>query len=367
MTFGAWRSPVAHSAGGRGVAGSNPVAPTIEKAVVFDHGFFCLQDNHQKGLAGEPSGPQIPPTGILRKILSSRYIAIHRKDRNMVYFASMIISERFNNHFLESFSKSRNDYVIFIPMLKSFSIPVFLFFLLLISLASATSVQSQAASEPLGGIPLSANFSLTNEGISIIPAFGLGEPAVLTSFSAGNRFRFEPEFYFSIKGDPWAFLLWLRYDLLQSDRFTLQLGMHPGYTFLKSEGNGDQIVTEVVKILAGELSARYRLTESLDVGVYYLRGGALDGAFPQESHYLSFNSSLPGLNITRNLSLSILPQVYYLKLEDTDGFYAAASAILALDGFPLTLSSVVNKIIESDITGNPDPLWNISLNYSISF
>ena len=29
--FGAWRSPVAHSAGGRGVAGSNPVAPTKTK------------------------------------------------------------------------------------------------------------------------------------------------------------------------------------------------------------------------------------------------------------------------------------------------------------------------------------------------
>ena len=29
MTFGAWRSLVAHTAGGRAVAGSNPVAPTI--------------------------------------------------------------------------------------------------------------------------------------------------------------------------------------------------------------------------------------------------------------------------------------------------------------------------------------------------
>ena len=33
--FGKWRSPVAHSAGGRAVAGSNPVFPTIsEKRVV---------------------------------------------------------------------------------------------------------------------------------------------------------------------------------------------------------------------------------------------------------------------------------------------------------------------------------------------
>lgn len=252
-------------------------------------------------------------------------------------------------------------------MLNSCSTPIFLFFLFSMWLVSAGPVHSQDSTEPADGIPVSAVFSLTNEGISIIPAFGLGEPAVLTSFSAGNRLRFEPEFYFSTKGDPWAFLLWLRYDLLRHERFSLQIGMHPGYTFLKSEGNGNETVTEVVKILAGELSARYKLTDRMDVGLYYLRGGAMDGAFPQESHFLSLNSALPGLNLARGLRFTILPQIYYLKLEDTDGFYAASTLTLALDDFPITISSVINKIIDSDITGNPDPLWNISLNYSISF
>ena len=31
MTFGEWRSPVAHAVWDRGVAGSNPVSPTIRK------------------------------------------------------------------------------------------------------------------------------------------------------------------------------------------------------------------------------------------------------------------------------------------------------------------------------------------------
>jgi hypothetical protein len=350
----------------------------------------------------------------------------------------------------------------------------FVFFFFSVWLSPFEKVHSQDTAKSSAGIPVSAVISLSNEGISIIPAFGLGEPAVLTSFSAGNRFRFEPEFYFSTNGDPWAFLLWLRYDLLRHERFafrigmhpgytflksdgngdgtvtevvkilageltaryqiteksdvglyylrggaldgafpqeshflslnsilpglnlsrglrltflrdpwafllwlrydllrherfTFRIGMHPGYTFLKSDGNGDGTVTEVVKILAGELTARYQITEKSDVGLYYLRGGALDGAFPQESHFLSLNSILPGLNLSRGLRLTFLPQIYYLKIEDSDGFYAASTITLGLDGFPLTLSSVINKIIESDITGNDDPLWNISLNYSITF
>jgi hypothetical protein len=257
--------------------------------------------------------------------------------------------------------------ILMASMLKFSSIPIFVFFFLSVWLASAGAVYSQDASEPAAGIPVSAAFSLANEGISIIPAFSLGEPAVLTSFSAGNRFRFEPEFYFSTKGDPWAFLLWVRYDLLRHERFTFRIGMHPGYTFLKSEGNGEETVTEVVKILAGELTARYQITESFDMGLYYLRGGALDGAFPQESHFLSLNTALPGLNLTRRLRITFLPQVYYLKIEDNDGYYAASTITLGLEGSPLSLSSVINKIIESDITGNPDPLWNISLNYSVTF
>jgi hypothetical protein len=243
----------------------------------------------------------------------------------------------------------------------------FVFFFFSVWLSPFEKVHSQDTAKSSAGIPVSAVISLSNEGISIIPAFGLGEPAVLTSFSAGNRFRFEPEFYFSTNGDPWAFLLWLRYDLLRHERFAFRIGMYPGYTFLKSDGNGDGTVTEVVKILAGELTARYQITEKSDVGLYYLRGGALDGAFPQESHFLSLNSILPGLNLSRGLRLTFLPQIYYLKIEDSDGFYAASTITLGLDGFPLTLSSVINKIIESDITGNDDPLWNISLNYSITF
>ena len=45
VELGAWRSPVAHSAGGRGVAGSNPVAPTLILSLdalkgVFPLGYF---------------------------------------------------------------------------------------------------------------------------------------------------------------------------------------------------------------------------------------------------------------------------------------------------------------------------------------
>lgn len=226
---------------------------------------------------------------------------------------------------------------------------------------------SQEGSGDQSGLPVSAGFSITNEGISIIPAFGLGEPAVLTNLSVGNRFRFEPEFYFSAKGDPWAFLLWMRYDLIRHERFSLGIGAHPGYTFLKSGGNGTDSVTEVIKILAGELTMRYRLGDDLDIGLYYLRGGALDGASPRESHFLSLNSRLPSLHLSRGVRFTLLPQLYYLKLDETDGFYAATTAILGVDGLPVTLSSVINKIIESNITGNPDPLWNISLNYTVQF
>ena len=73
---------------------------------------------------------------------------------------------------------------------------------------------------------LSGFFSITtNNGIAAVPALSLGEPAAILGLSAGNRFRFEPEFKFSLKGIPWAFNFWWRYDVIKKDQFEVTAGI----------------------------------------------------------------------------------------------------------------------------------------------
>ena len=49
--------------------------------------------------------------------------------------------------------------------------------------------------------------SVTNNGLSFIPTFSLGDPAALFLLSVGKeRISFDPEFRFSREGKPWTFI-----------------------------------------------------------------------------------------------------------------------------------------------------------------
>jgi hypothetical protein len=249
-----------------------------------------------------------------------------------------------------------------------------LFFSALMILMLIGTVQpaaSQSDESRGSAINISGNIGITNEGISIVPALSLGEPAILTNISIGNRFRFEPDFNFTIEGDPWQFLLWLRYNMIERDRFSFRAGIHPGYSFRKVQGIGpdteEKETTEVLKFLAGDLSTSYSLSETVDVGAYYLLGFGVETAKPDQIQYVNLNAAIRQIQLNRQLFLNISPQVYYLKVDELDGFYVASNITLGVRGFPVTLSSMFNKIIDSDITGADDPLWNISLNYSFRF
>lgn len=129
--------------------------------------------------------------------------------------------------------------------------------LLLIGFLSFTQTAFSQKNGPTDDeLDVSGAVSITNEGISIVPALSLGKPATLFNLSVGKRFRFEPEFYFSIDGKPWSFLLWLRYDLVDNDNFSIRVGAHPGYSFrtvtaLIDEADRSEEIIEVRRFLAG--------------------------------------------------------------------------------------------------------------------
>jgi hypothetical protein len=45
--------------------------------------------------------------------------------------------------------------------------------------------------------------TVTNNGISFIPTFSLGKPAVIFDFSVGQRLSFDPQLRFALEGKPW--------------------------------------------------------------------------------------------------------------------------------------------------------------------
>ena len=213
--------------------------------------------------------------------------------------------------------------------------------------------------------------SVTNNGISLIPTFSLGKPAAIFDLSVGGRkLSFEPQLRFGLDGKPWTFLFWWRYKLASTNRFRLTIGAHPALNFKPSPTTAatgevnEMLVTR--RYVAGELAPNYALTRTVSVGMYYLYSHGLDPGTTKNTHFLTVNTTLSNIRLSNQLFLRVTPQVYYLKLDEQDGFYVTSAVTLTKRNFPLTLSVIVNKTIQTRITASKDFVWNATLMYAFT-
>ena len=211
--------------------------------------------------------------------------------------------------------------------------------------------------------------TVTNNGISFIPTFSLSKPAVIFDLSVGNRLSFEPQFRFSLTGKPWSFLFWWRYKLLKKDRFSMNLGTHLGLSFKTVTETTNGITTEDItakRYLAGEVVPNYNLTKDLSIGLYYLYSRGVDDGTTKNTHFLTLNTNFSRISLSKQFYLKFTPQVYYLILDQRDGFYFSSALTLANKKIPLSISSVINKIIQTNIPASQNFVWNVSLIYSFN-
>lgn len=234
-------------------------------------------------------------------------------------------------------------------------------FIFLISTIS-TFGQSADSTRYFGG-----SFSLTNNGLSLIPTFSLSKPAGLLILNMGKRFTFDPEFRFSLEdGKPWSFVFWARYKVVQHGRFRLNVGLHPGYLFSTKSVDISGITKPIItteRYLATEVSPSYFISRNTSIGVYYLHSSGFTESSTQNIHFITLNASFNKIDLVKSCYLKFNPQVYYLKMDTNDGFYITATTTLAHEKFPVSLQSTINKKLESEIESK-DIIWNVSVVYS---
>lgn len=216
-------------------------------------------------------------------------------------------------------------------------------------------------------IEMTGSIDVTNNGISTIPTFTLGKPAI--AFDASIRSRrvaFQPEFRFSLEGQPWSFLFPWQYTVLSTDRGYLNVAVRPILSFKTSPLARDGLVEDVVearRFLAGVVRTEGYLTPHLAAGVYYFYSRGFQSSTQRHTHFLSATGGIRGLDLSRRVRLSINPQVYYLRLDDLGGFFTAANVVLSRQGWPLSASTLLNAKLRSDLAAD-DFVWNVSLTYS---
>jgi hypothetical protein len=227
--------------------------------------------------------------------------------------------------------------------------------------------QEQAPATPTG--QFGGVITATNNGVSIIPSFTLGRPALLFDLSlSGERFSFDPMLRFGMDGKPWSFVFWGRYKAIKDKPFTLTVGAHPAFIFAERivKVNGQEKSMFVSqRFLAMEVAPMYKFSKRLSMGLYYLRGHGFNPIPPDNSNFLALNTVVSNIPVGGDFSLRVNPQLFFLKVDDNSGTYITSNFTVSKPGFPIGFQGLVNQKIKSTIPGD-DFIWNVGLLYLFS-
>jgi hypothetical protein len=217
---------------------------------------------------------------------------------------------------------------------------------------------------------LKAAANITNKGISYIPNFSIGKPAIIIDLSMGSRkLFFEPQLRFSLKGEPWAFLFPIRYKIKPTGKFQMTMGVNPLMNFKKVTYMVNEVSTSDLvsrRYLGGEFKSNYFITQNISLGAYYLYFCGVSNGALKNTNFVSINANVSSIKLGGGFYTKLNTQIYYLNQDGKDGFYFSPVVILLKKRIPFSIQSVMNATIHSIIPGNQKFIWNISLIYTFN-
>ncbi len=210
----------------------------------------------------------------------------------------------------------------------------------------------------------------TNNGVSLIPSFTLGKPALLFDLSMGRgRWSFDPMLRFGMNGKPWAFIFWGRYKVFNHAKFKMSVGAHPSFVFRDVDVTGTSGVEAhyliAQRYFAWEVTPVYYPHPQIGLGFNYLGAVGLTRDLVQNTTFLALRIIMPHIALSSKTYLSFVPQAFYLKMEDLDGTYGSAAIGLAQSPWPFSISTILSKKINSRLAGK-DFIWNIQFNFHLN-
>jgi hypothetical protein len=122
----------------------------------------------------------------------------------------------------------------------------------------------------------------------------------------------------------------------------------------------------VSRYLAAELYPQYSLWDNISIGTYLLRAYCLEKDAIKNTTLMALRLNFTKISLSEKVYLRLLPQVYYLRMDDMDGFYFTSTASLVKAGFPFYLSSIISTPFRTSIPQKNNFVWNFSLTWTFN-
>ncbi len=218
-----------------------------------------------------------------------------------------------------------------------------------------------------------SNFSyvvtVQTKGISTIPNLTLGKPAAIFDMKIGRKLTFEPQFRFALTGKPWAMVFWWRYNPTISKKLRMIFSTNYSFSFktitVASSGEPQEII-RTIRYLVGSIEPIYQVGKHIDIGLYLFYNYGIEKFITRNTWMFSFRPGFSNIPVTKNIAARINPEIYYLKMDNTDGIYLNTRFSVSKKNFPLAITGLINKPLKSNIPSEYDFLWNVGLSYTFN-
>jgi hypothetical protein len=207
--------------------------------------------------------------------------------------------------------------------------------------------------------------SFNSNGISSIPAFSLGKPAIVAAIGlAKGRFSFDPTLAYGLDIRPWYIDSWLHYRLIDKSKFRLRTGINFSNFF------SDYPLPEHAPILQGqrywaiELAAFYYFPDRSNISLMYWNDRGQDPG-TLLGHFISLTGEWAEINISKKVFLTASLQIFYINYDgDNDGLFIAPKIASSVRDLPFSIFIQATQAITSNISPFPGFKWNAGLSYT---
>lgn len=206
---------------------------------------------------------------------------------------------------------------------------------------------------------------INNNGISPVPAFSLGKPAMMnTLFLKKGSFTYSPEFNYGSDGKPWVINQWFRYQG-QKGNFIYRTGLNLSLFFGRETVFRDNKKVEIAKLnqyTALEGGIGYNLSDKTSINLTYWRSYGLDYGSVKSGHFLSLSATISQIPLSKSLLLQLRPNVFYINnTVPFEGFFVSSIVSIAYKKLPFSL--FVQGVQPIWVKPSAKSNWNYGVNY----
>lgn len=207
--------------------------------------------------------------------------------------------------------------------------------------------------------------SLNSNGIAYIPAFSLGKPAIIGSFSlVKNRFSYDPQLSYGLDLRPWIIDNWMHYKLIARPSFELIAGGVISAFFSDYETQ-DEVLKRAQRYFALETTGVYKWAPNASMSFTYLRDmGADPGTL--KGHFVNLGIERSEIKLGDKGLLMAAIQIFYIDYTgNNDGLFVSPKASLSISTVPFSLFVQAIQALQSNIDPFPGFNWNVGMVYTL--